>query len=298
MFVKNETLREADTMLKLLKIDFTDSAIFKQAVGVGIGAALHISTYKKSPSVKQHKVTQFHTDAQKLLWAIMPHMLEKSQLKYPLARYAASMNPCILVQSPMVDVSILRFTKMLEKLVIYKGISTKEANDAKQEHINLLNSVVPVNKEQFLAFNKFSDRLDSFYKEVPSLKDFVTLWKVFKMIFCLFHRQSGVEQGFNTNEGFSVENPSEICLKALRMVHDHMRAKETAPHSIKIHKDFRKSVGIARKRAAEIALTRKDNKVVSESELKRKIVSEEIQDFKAKNRFFTSACNLARKRIL
>ena len=106
---------------------------------------------------------------------------------------------------------------------------------------------------------------------------------------------TGVERGFNTNEGFSVENQSEICLKALRMVHDHMRAKETAPHSIKIHKDLRKSVGLARKRAAEIALTRKDNKVVSERELKRKIVSEEIQDVQAKKRFLTSAIELLRK---
>ena len=90
MFVKNETLREADTVLKFIKLDVTDRAIFKQAVDVGMGAALHISTYKKSPSVKQHKVTQFYTDAQKLLSAIMAHMLEKSPLEYPLARYAAS----------------------------------------------------------------------------------------------------------------------------------------------------------------------------------------------------------------
>ena len=108
----------------------------------------------------------------------------------------------------------------------------------------------------------------------------------------LFRGQSGVERGFNMNEGFSVENQSEICLKALRMVIDHMQAKETAPHSIKIHKDLRKSVGLACKRAAEIALTRKGNKVVSEWELKRKIVSEEIQDVQARKRFLT------RKRIL
>ena len=57
-----------------------------------------------------------------------------------------------------------------------------------------------------------------------------------------------VECGFHTNDGYTVENQSEFSLMALRMIHNHMRAKDVAPHNIQISKDLQISVVKSRQR--------------------------------------------------
>ena len=134
------------------------------------------------------------------------HMLLKSPLKYPLVRYAASMNPSIFVLRNKSELSKLRFSKMLEKLVSLDRITVKEADDAKEQYSKFIEEIVPSNEEKFHSFAKFDDRLDTFYSQFLMEKKFESLWKVFILVFCLSHSQSSIERDFKTNKDFVIEN--------------------------------------------------------------------------------------------
>ena len=168
-------------------------------------------------------------------------------------------------------------------------ISVKEGNEADQQYLKLINDIVPHYEEKFLSYNKFTDRLDSFYAEFLCTKEYEALWKIFILVFCLFHGQSAVERGFNTNDAFTVVNQSEFSLVALRMIHDHMRAKDVAPHSMKITTELRKSVGDAWRHSDAFSKQNREKKTVTEREKKRKLVADEIQEVQEKRKCLLTA---------
>ena len=223
------------------------------------------------------------------LSSLLSHLIEKSQLKYSLLRLTASLSPNMLADKSKKALNILRFSKLLEKLVSNDRISVKEGDEANHQYLELLNDVIPRHEEKFLSFNKFSVRLDSFYAEFSFIKEFKALWKVFILVFCLFHGQSAVERGFSSNDGFTVENQLESSLISLRMTHDHMRAKDVAPHNFKISKDLRKSVNDVRRRQLTVSKQKNEEKTVTEKQRKRKIIGDEIHVVEKKKMFLLTA---------
>ena len=105
----------------------------------------------------------------------------------------------------------------------------------------------------------------------------------------MFHDKSAVERGFNTNAELAVENQAAMSLMALRMAHDHMITKEMGPHNIEINKELRRSIRKSRQRYDEYLEEQSKRKRVTENDLKRKIVTDEIKDVqKKKKRFLAS----------
>ena len=290
MFILNETMQKANNLMKLLKVDVSDRGIYKplEATDIGMGAKICVSKYKHSPKFKQSVLNDFLKGAQCALSSLLSHLIEKSPLKYSFLRLTASLNPNILADKSKKELNILRFSKLLEKLVSNERISVKEGDEANHQYLELVNDVIPRHEEKFLSFNKFKDRLDSFYADL-CINEFKALWKVFILVFCLFHGQSAVERGFSSNDNFIVENQLEVSLIALRMIHDHMRAKDVAPHNLKISKELRKSVGDARRRSDTITKQRNEEKIVTERERKRKIIGDEIHEVKKKKTFLLTA---------
>ena len=64
--------------------------------------------------------------------------------------------------------------------------------------------------------------MDTFYATL-SITEYSALWKVFVIIFWMFHGQSAFELGFNANADMVADNQSDHSLMALFMVHDHIR---------------------------------------------------------------------------
>ena len=88
----------------------------------------------------------------------------------------------------------------------------------KYQYLILLNDIVPKNRENVLAFKRFSDRLDTIYAgllvERGRERECVCVCVcAFEVVFCLFHRLSAMERGFNADALFTVENQSELSLK-------------------------------------------------------------------------------------
>ena len=92
MHVFSDTIKKADTILKLLKIDPLSNNIHKppDALDVGMGANLHLSTYKQSEKYKGSLVLNFHKGVILLLSNITAHMIEKCPLKHHIVRCASS----------------------------------------------------------------------------------------------------------------------------------------------------------------------------------------------------------------
>ena len=79
-----------------------------------------------------------------------------------------------------------------------------------------------------------------------------------------------------------------MSLMALRMAHDHMITKEMGPHNIEINKELRRSIRKSRQRSDEYLEEQSKRKRVTENDLKRKIVTDEIKDVQKKKRFLAS----------
>ena len=79
------------------------------------------------------------------------------------------------------DNSITRAKKLIQNLYELNLLSVAEADQAKQEYIKFIGSVVVTTKERFLAFDKDAHRLDSFMGSLmQGNQDFIRLWKVSK----------------------------------------------------------------------------------------------------------------------
>ena len=127
----------------------------------------------------------------------------------------------------------------------------------------------------------FQERLDTFFTEFLSEKGFESLKLIFFIIFCLSHGQLSKERGFKSNKEFSAENQSENSLKSLRIIHDHMLAKDVKAHNINVNRDI-KSVATPRARYVEFLNENKKAKKESEKDLKRKVISCEIEEVRKK----------------
>ena len=57
----------------------------------------------------------------------------------------------------------LKFSKLVEKLVYLKRITSKVGDDATEQFMKVISGVVPKYKDKFLEFNKYEHLLDTFF---------------------------------------------------------------------------------------------------------------------------------------
>ncbi|XP_057315039.1 uncharacterized protein LOC130656228 [Hydractinia symbiolongicarpus] len=120
MFILTDTIKKADTTMKLLKIDVSDKNIHKpsETIDVGMGAQLHISQFWRSSDFKGSSLRNFHQETVLLLSSVTSHMVEKCPLRHMIIRCCSSINLNRLAIRDEREVSKLRFSKMLEKLLM------------------------------------------------------------------------------------------------------------------------------------------------------------------------------------
>lgn len=282
-------MKKSDTTLKLLKIDPLDKDIQKppEMVELGTGAKLRVSAYKKSPNYKSGLTHTFYKGAILFLSNLTAHFIQKCPLKYMIVRCSGCLNPNILAISDKHETAKLRFGKMVEKLTSLGQITVKLADDAKDQFTKFVNEVIPQNREKFVEFSKFDQRLDTFLW--PFISEYLALREVCILIFCLSHGQSAIERGFKANKEFIVENQSEESLRSLRLAHDHMLAKDVQAKNIKITRDMIKSVKASRQRYSSELDRKSKIKSKSDKELKRKAITEEIEQVAKKRRHLQSS---------
>jgi len=208
--------------------------------------------------------------------------MEKCPLKFLIVRCLSCLNPSVLAVTSQNEISKVKFEKILEKLVSLKHMSTKDGDKVKEQFAVLIDKVVPKYRDEFDKFDMFKQRLDEFYMQYLKEKKFESLSKVFIEIFCLSHGQSDIERGFKDNKELAVTNQSEQSLIGLRLVKDHLTSNKVSSNNVQITTDMLKAVRGARAKYEEYEAQLSKKKKCSEKALKRKIISDELDEVKKK----------------
>ena len=82
IFILNDTIKKADTTLKLIKIDTSDVNLHKpyDSIQIGTAAKLHDANYKKSTDFKESTLRRFCKEVCMLLTSLTSHFMEKPPL--------------------------------------------------------------------------------------------------------------------------------------------------------------------------------------------------------------------------
>ena len=100
MFILNDTIKKADTTLKLMKIDTNDVNLRKSynLIQIGTAAKLHVTNYKKSRNFKESFLRRFYKEVCMLFGSLTNHFMEKSPLKHFIVCCSSYFNPIVLKQ--------------------------------------------------------------------------------------------------------------------------------------------------------------------------------------------------------
>ena len=189
MFINNDTMKNKTYSLKLFKIDTSDTSLYKQdAVEVGMGAKMHNRELKKQPNFKRSTLLKFYKETCGFLAAITSHMIEKSLINYQIVCSASCMDPVYIANENAVENCTLKFSKVVEKLVYLKRITSKVGDNATEQSMKIISEVVPKYKDKFLELNKYELRLDTFFSQFLLEKCHESLSKIFVLIFCFMNR--------------------------------------------------------------------------------------------------------------
>ena len=176
----------------------------------------------------------------------------------------------------------MKFQGLVERLCKLTWLTTDEANYAKQQFDEFLDTECPKHREKFASFDKLSDAanvfLSKFLHKIPKYKVF---WNVCSIIFVLSHGQSAVERGFSIKE-LLVDNLQEKSLVSQRMVYDHIKSNKITIHGYELPSDLLKSCKLSNRRYNAALEDAKKQEKVDMVARKRKLIDEEIQVVKKK----------------
>jgi hypothetical protein len=277
MFIKKEILENADTPLKLIKLEVSKRENQRDVELVDLGTATKDILRKFTGG--DNKKRLFKKQCVLMLAAILEKIQERSPLKYAIVRYASCISPSKMVRQKRI--SIQMFSVLADKLFSGQWISARIADEAKQQFDEFLDGVANENRDKFLNFDYKNERLDQFLGLlVHRNKKYAAFWVICKIVFTLSHGQSAVESGFSINKELLVENLGQKSLISQRIVYDHMTSLSIKVHEFTINSDLLKSCRMAHQRYTSELESKKDKTTKNEKERKRKLKLDEITDVK------------------
>ena len=126
-------------------------------------------------------VFMFKEEVISFLTRLCSDMMEKSPITLLFARCLRCLSPAYMLEQP--EICEKFFEKNLENLVSYKKILA--AGAAMLEYSNVLTKIVKANKNDFVKFNKSSDRVDLFFGKYINTSEYEQICCVFKLLSCL-----------------------------------------------------------------------------------------------------------------
>ena len=233
--MKEEVLVEASTALSVTKIDIAKSSNQLEAEQVNLDTALKqsLSLIESRPEQKR----AFKMECKQVIIVLIQKLKERCPLKHSIVRNSSALSPNSMVEE--------KFQGLVEWLCKLKWLTADEADDAKQQFDEFVNTECPKHWEKFASFDKLSDAvnvfLSNFIHKIPKYKVF---WKVCSVIFLLSHDQSTVERGFSINKEFLVENLQEKLSVSQRMVYNHINSEKINIHEYKLSSHLLKKLQV------------------------------------------------------
>ena len=279
VIVKEEILEEASTALSVTKIDVAKSSNQLEAEQIKFGTALKqsLSSMECRPELKR----AFKRECKDVVVLLIQKLQERCPLKYSIVRNSSALSPKSMVEEK--QLSKMKFQGLVERLCKLKWLNADEADDAKRQYDEFVDTECPKHQEKFASFDKSCDSVDVFLSNfLHKNQAYKVFWKVCSIIFVLSHGQSAVERGFSVNKELLLENLQEKSLVSQRVVYDHINSNNIKISEYELSNDLLKNCKLANRRYnTALEEARKQEKVDTVAR-KRKLIDEDIQVAKKK----------------
>ena len=139
-FLKPSVVSEADTVLKLLQIDFEKQSNYCDAkkVDPGFVADKLITTLLHQKCISDMQALQFRMETKSLLKTVVKHMLEKSPMNYRLVRSLSCLDPRKLCHDP--ERSTFKFKRVLQCMVDAKRVEAEQVDELVSDFVLFANN--------------------------------------------------------------------------------------------------------------------------------------------------------------
>ena len=112
---------------------------------------------KKNGKITEAKLMEFYKAVKKFLATLSNHLLTKTSLQYQFARCCRCLNPHFISENQSSSKKL--FNLILEKLVSSHHFTANQADNAKSQYANFLQTIVNRNRSSFNYFNIDESRL-------------------------------------------------------------------------------------------------------------------------------------------
>jgi hypothetical protein len=276
-FLTVEFAAQLKTCTQLSKVDLRDRGHHKQ-VDLGFAAEMYLQSAEfRKMRVSEKDVLGIRISAKAALIAFTEKVLEKSPMRYPLARSVSCLDPHFIAESP--DACKTLLTRMLKSLVNAKRLQASVCDDILQEFEHFMQSVLT---SELLQFKPGQDRLD-IYLHDKMCTPYPRLWMAVRMALLLSHGQATIERGFSVNKEVIVENQQTKSLIARRLIKDHI-IQAGGILQVNITKKMMISVRSARSRYHQYLADIKEGEVKERAQMKRKAELEVIEELRMKTK--------------
>lgn len=284
-FVTQTTLDKANTMAKLAALDVTDKTLLLPAKKVDVGFVAKGLLRKKLADKKtsELQVMAFQTQTRDFLQALVEKVLDKSPIRYGLARNLRWLSPNAFINQDPRQTNKTQFQNCVQLLEAANRVAASDVDAITSEMAHFQAEVQQSSEltAQFQGFLHPQDRLDAFWVKILGKTEFQKLFNVVKMLLLLSHGQATVERGFSFNKEIMTVNLKERSLVAMRAVVDHV-AHVGGIEKVEITTKMLVAAGSARCAYEEHLKTERDEKEKAEKNKKRKAGFDELEELKKK----------------
>ena len=149
MVVKPEVLDEANSSLKLAKLDLSNSENLLLCELMKLPTAT--KSLLRSAGLSNEKRRLFLKNCKEVVVVLIKKIQDRCPLKYTVARCAASLSPLNMVNDK--EKCVNYFDRLVDKLYNLKWITAKDADEAKKEYFKFITAVQNEHKGAFLTFD-------------------------------------------------------------------------------------------------------------------------------------------------
>ena len=215
---RKKKLDEKKNLRELMNEEFLNNDNNKMdEMQVDIGAAAKSSLDKVSLSSETKR--QFRKECKGAIVCILLKLLERLPTNKMIIVQAAALSPQNMHTNPAK--ASRRFKSLADNLFALKKISSKVADNSKDQFRKFLETDVVKQEGKFAEFDFRKTRLGDFlYPFLGTKKEYSDLWTVCLLIFTMNHGQAFTERGFSINKKVSDVNMEDYSLIAQRLIYD------------------------------------------------------------------------------
>jgi hypothetical protein len=282
-----QTVMAGSDWSSISKIDLHNDNLLKHSKHVSIG--FETKDALKAADASEVQIIEFKSQCKDFYRKISQKIIERSPLKYSLARNLDSLNPKTIATKG--SKQHIMFEDVLSEVKDRRLIKSADCDELIKQHKSFVKFVQLEHKDEFKGYDlRNSLRLDQFLASYLDKKPhFTKLWNLIKTLLLLSHGQASIERGFSVNKDVLACNMSKKTLVAKRMVTDAVSSQLGPGNSYKVYKvnitkEMLTSCKAARMRYSLYLEDQSKIKATSETLKRKEHLLEQIESSKSKKR--------------